>query len=157
MNRLTAISTLIGASLLAGAASVAHAQVAADRAVKYRQSALTVMAASFGGLNAFAKGERQRDANALMLNATIVDSMAKVAFNGFLKDTPQSPGTKAKPEIWKEYDKFQAAAKALQDATPKLVEAAKSGNKDTIAAAAGGVGKACKECHDAYQSKEVLK
>ena len=145
------------AAVLLGTTTIAAAQVPAERAVKYRQSALTMMGSSMGTMGAWAKGERQLDANALVLNATIIEAMSKVAFAGFLQGTPQSPGTKAKPEIWTEWDKFQSAAKDLQAATPKLLEAAKGGNKDAIMAAMGGVGKACKECQDSYKSKEVLK
>jgi cytochrome c556 len=39
----------------------------------------------------------------------------------------------------------------MQDEMVKLNVAAKGGNIDTIKAAAGEVGKACKGCHDNYQ------
>ena len=57
----------------------------------------------------------------------------------------------AKPEIWKERAKFDAAALKMQDDVAKLNAAAKTGNLDAIKTAAGAVGQSCKACHDSYQ------
>ena len=48
--------------------------------------------------------------------------------------------TNAKPEIWKERAKFDAAALKMQEDVAKLNAAAKTGNLDAIKAAAGAVG-----------------
>ena len=50
-------------------------------------------------------------------------------------------------------DKFNAAAKKMQDEMAKLNVAAKGGSLDAIKAAAGDVGKACKACHDDYRKE----
>jgi len=82
--------------------------------------------------------------------------MAKVVYDGFIEGTDQSKGNKAKPEIWKEWAKFKDAQAKLQGETPKLLAAAKGGDRAALQAAFGGVGGSCKNCHDAYQSKEVI-
>ena len=148
---------LLGAALLtAVAAGAAQAQVAADRSVKYRQSAFTVMSAHLGRIGQHAKGAVTMTPAQLELSAQVVQNMSMVAYEGFLQGTEQSKGTKAKPEIWKEWAKFQEIAVKLQGETPKLLAAAKANDIKAIQAALGGVGGSCKTCHDAYQSKEVI-
>jgi cytochrome c556 len=150
---------LIGAAVLAAlsaslVSTSASAQVPADRAVKYRQSALTVMATSFGRIGAHIKGDIKLEPAALAQNAEVVELMSKMAFDGFLQGTEQSSGaTKAKPEIWKEWDKFKKSQSDLQAATAKLYEASKSGDAKAIQAAFGQAGQACKACHDAYRAQ----
>lgn len=146
---------LIGAAVLASlAAGAAQAQVPADRAVKYRQSHLTVMAASFGRIGAHLKGDAKLDQAALYANAEVVELMSKFAFDGFLQGTEQSSGaTKAKPEIWKEWDKFKKLQGDLQAATGKLAEAAKGTDAKALQAAFGQTGQSCKACHDAYRAQ----
>ena len=146
---------LIGALVLASlTAGVAQAQVPADRSVKYRQSHLGVMGASFTRISTHIKGERVLDAASLQNNAVVVEQMSRYAYDGFLQGTEQSTGaTKAKPEIWKEWDKFKKLQSDLQAATAKLTEAAKGGDAKALQAAFGGAGQACKACHDAYRAE----
>ena len=147
---------LAAAVLAAFAAGAAQAQVPADRSVKYRQSALTVMATHLGRIGAHAKGAATLSPAQLELSAQVVQDMALVAYDGFLEGTEQSANTKAKPEIWKEWAKFKENQVKLQGETPKLLAAAKANDLKAVQAALGGVGGACKTCHDAYQAKEVI-
>jgi cytochrome c556 len=147
---------LIGAAVLASlAAGAAQAQVPADRSVKYRQSALTVMSTSFGRIGAAVKGDIKLDPAALAANAEVVELMSRFAFDGFLQGTeqPTTTGKGAKPEIWKEWDKFKKLQGDLQANTAKLAVAAKSGDADAVKAAFGDTGKACKACHDAFRAQ----
>jgi len=152
MKKLLLGVAVIGA-LVAGAA---QAQVPADRSVVYRKAGFQMMANHFGRINAHIKGERNLTPAQLELSAQVVDDMAKVVYDGFIEGTDQSKGNKAKPEIWKEWAKFKDAQAKLQGETPKLLAAAKGGDKAALQAAFGGVGGSCKNCHDAYQSKEVI-
>ena len=147
---------LAAAVLAAFAAGAAQAQVPADRSIKYRQSALTIMSNHLGRIGAHAKGERQLTPAQLELSAQVVQDMAMVAYDGFLEGTEQSKGTKAKPEIWKEWAKFKEIQVKLQGETPKLLAAAKANDLKAVQSALGGVGGACKTCHDAYQAKDVI-
>jgi len=45
------------------------------------------------------------------------------------------------------------AQETLTQAVGKLAAAAKSGDEGAMKAAAGGVGKACKGCHDDFRAK----
>ena len=148
---------LIGAAILASlAAGAAQAQpVAADRSVKYRQSALTVLATSFGRIGAVVKGDVTLAPAVLVQNAETVELMSHIAYDGFLQGTEQATttGKGAKPEIWKEWDKFKKMQGDLQSATAKLTAAAKSGDAGQLKAAYPGVGQACKACHDAFRAQ----
>ena len=136
-----------------GSALPAAAQFAKpEDAVKYRKAAFTVMATHFGRVAAMANGRIPFDAKAAVDNAEIATMMSKLPYAGFVEGTDKGD-TKAKPEIWTERDKFNAAATKMQDEMVKLNAAAKTGDVATIKAAAGGVGQACKGCHDNYRKE----
>jgi cytochrome c556 len=123
-----------------------------EDAIKYRKAAFTVMAAHFGRVAGIANGKIPFDAKMAAENAEIATAMSKLPFAGFVPGSDKGD-TKAKPEIWTEMDKVKAAATKMQDEMVKLNTAAKGGNIDTIKAAAGEVGKACKGCHDDYRKE----
>ena len=123
-----------------------------EDAIKYRQSAMFVMANHFGRVGAMANGRVPFDANAVQVNADVVAAMSKLPFAGFIDGTDKG-NTKAKPEIWTEAEKFRAGATKMQEEVAKLAVAAKSGNIDTVKAAFGAAGQACKGCHDNYRKE----
>ena len=63
--------------------------------------------------------------------------------------------TRALPAIWTDWSGFEKDAHALTAAAEHLEKVAKAGDKDAIAKAAGGVGKACGACHKAYRGPDV--
>ncbi len=129
----------------------AHAQFAKpEDAIKYRKSALTVMATHFGRVGAMASGRAPFDANAAAANAAIAESMSKLPWAAFVEGSGAGD-TKAKGEIWSDNAKFKAASEKMQAEMSKLAVAAKSGNLDSIKAAFGPVGGACKACHDDFR------
>jgi cytochrome c556 len=131
----------------------AQAQFAkVDDAVKYRQSALTVMATHFGRVGAVVKGERPYDKSAVEADVAIVEMMSKLPWSAFPQGS-DTANSKAKPEIWKEQDKFKAASDKMQSEVGKLSAAGKSGDLNAIKAALGAVGQSCKACHDDFRKK----
>lgn len=155
MKRLLSSLTISAAALAGIAAALpAAAQFAKpEDAIRYRQSAFTVMAAHFGRIGAVVQGKAPFDAKTTAENASIVMTMSKLPFTAFGEGTSKGGNTKAKPEIWKEMDKFQAAAKDMQEQVVALDAAAKSGNLDAIKATFGETAKACKACHDNFHKK----
>ncbi len=123
-----------------------------EDAIKYRKAVFTVMATHFGRVAAMANGKTPFDAKVAADSAEIATSMSKLPYVAFIEGTDKGE-TKAKPEIWTEMDKFKAAAGKMQEEMGKFNLAAKSGNIDTIKAAAGDTGKACKACHDSYRKE----
>lgn len=155
MNRPQSV---IGASVAALAALVAALPAAAqfakpEDAIEYRQAVMTVMNTHLGRLGAMVQGKVPFDARTAQDNANIVATMSMLPFSAFGPGTDMGHDTKAKPEIWKDPAKFQAAAKEMQQQVAKLDAAAKGGNADAIKAAFGDTAKACKGCHDNFREK----
>jgi len=123
-----------------------------EDAIKYRKAAFTVMGAHFGRIGAMASGRVPFDAAAVAANADIVATLSKLPYAGFTEGTA-SGETRAKPEIWTERVKFDAAAAKMQEEVGKLNVAAKSGNLDQIKLAFGAAGQSCKACHDNYRKE----
>lgn len=131
----------------------AHAQFAkVDDAVKYRQSAFSVMATHFGRIGAVVKGDRAYDKATVEADAAIVETMSKLPWHAFPEGS-NTAKSKAKPEIWQEQDKFKSGAEKMQSEVAKLATAAKSGDLAAVKAAFGAAGQTCKACHDNYKNK----
>jgi cytochrome c556 len=149
MKVLASLAIAAAAVTLAAPASAQFAKP--EDAVKYRQSALFVMAQHFGRIGAMVNGRVPYDAKAAADNAEVVAEMAKLPWAGF------GPGTdklsqKAKPEIWTEQAKFKEHNEKLVAETGKLLAAAKTNNLDNIKTAFGATAGTCKACHDAYRN-----
>jgi cytochrome c556 len=133
------------------AAAPAHAQFAKpEDAIKYRQSALFVMGQNFSRVGAMASGRAPFDAKVAAESAAVVEYMSKLPWAAFGEGTDKG-NTKAKADIWKESDKFRAAASKMQEEVAKLNAAAKTGNLDQIKATFGAAAQTCKACHDDFR------
>jgi cytochrome c556 len=125
----------------------------AEAAIKYRQSAMALQGNHMARLGAMIKGDVPFDAKAAAENIEITAVLNRLQFAAFI-DGSDKGNTRAKPEIWTEKDKFNAAVAKSQEDVLKLAAAGKTGNFDQIKAAAGAVGQSCKACHDAYQKPQ---
>jgi len=153
MKRITLALGLAAAGLLTSLPAAAQFQKPED-AIKYRQSAFTVMAAHFGRLGAMANGRVPFDAKAAAFNANIANELAALPFTAFAEGTDKGAPHRAKPEIWKEAAKFKAGGDKMAEAMGKLDAAAKTGNLDAIKAAFGAAGQTCKACHDDFRAEK---
>lgn len=150
---MTRIMTSFALAALITVPLAAQAQFAkVEDAVKYRQSALSVMGTHFNRIGAVVKGEKPYDKAAVMADAAVVEMMSKLPWSAF------PPGSdimesKAKPEIWKEQAKFKSASEKMQAEVGKLSAAAKSGDLAMVKTAFGAAGKSCKACHDDFREK----
>lgn len=142
------------ATLLASAAPAAAQFAKAEDAIKYRQSALSVMGTHFyGRLGPMANGKIPFDAKAAADNAAVVAQMARLPWPAFMPDTDKGGNTKAKPEIWTEQVKFKESSDKMIAETVKLEAAAKTGNLDALKTAYAATADSCKACHDAFRNK----
>ena len=124
-----------------------------EDAVKYRQSAMFVMANHFGRIGAMVQGKAPYDAATALANAEVVSTMSRLPFVGFVEGTASTEKGKAKANIWTDHAKFEAAAKKMQDEVAKLLAAARTNNLDNLKTAFGPVGQACKACHDDFRNQ----
>lgn len=143
--------TLMSCAAIAAAAAFAvpaYAQFAkAEDAVKYRQSAFTVMSNHMGRLAAMARGDRPFDAAAAQSSARVVEAMSHLPWEAFVPGSA-SRGLKAEP--WADAADFNARAERLKGETAKLPAAA--GSLDSLRSQVGAVGASCKNCHDKFRN-----
>ena len=133
-------------------ASPAFAQFAKpEDAIKYRQSAMFVMAQHFGRIGAMVNGKAPYDGAAAIANAEIVADMSKLPWAGFAPGTDKGGNTRAKPEIWSDAAKFKEGSDKLTVDSLKLLAAAKMGNPDTLKTAFSAAAGNCKNCHDNFR------
>lgn len=145
---------LAAAATLLAMAVPASAQFAKpEDAVKYRQSALSVMGTHFGRVGAMANGRVPFDAKVAADNAQLVAVMARLPWAGFGPGTDKDSRSKALPEIWTEQAKFKEAGDKLVVEADKLAAAAKTGNLDALKVSFAATADTCKACHDAYRNK----
>ncbi|HTP60550.1 MAG TPA: cytochrome c [Burkholderiales bacterium] len=139
-------------ALGAGAAQQAMAQAKPDVLVKQRQAAMILQAKYLGPIGAMLKGNIPYNADVVSRNATYLETLAQMPWDGFQPST-QSEKTKAKPEIFKDPAKFQAAYERLEEETAKLGKVARAKDEAGVRATFGGVAKACGGCHDDFRQK----
>lgn len=97
-----------------------------EDAVKFRQSALTVIANQFGRIGAMANGRAPFDAKVAQDSAHVVATLSTLPWAGFAANT-ESVKSRAKPEIWKEAGKFKEASDKFVAEAAKLEAATKNG------------------------------
>jgi len=142
---MTLISTLLAS------AGLAFAQFKKpEDAIKYRQSALTVMANSFGKIGAVVKGEVPFNKDEVAKNAAVVATLSTLPWQAF---GPGTEGGNALPAIWSDNAKFKSASEKMQLAVVDLNKAAQSGDLENIKKAFSAAGASCKGCHDDFRKK----
>jgi len=120
-------------------------------AIKYRQSALTLMGSHFGRMQPVVKGQAPYDAARIKANVQILNVLAELPWAAF---GPGTEGGEARPEVWSDVAGFRQKQERLKDNLAKLTAAADSGDLNTLRAAFGDVGASCKACHDSYRKKK---
>ena len=143
------VATVLATGLLLSLPAVAQFQKPGD-AVKYRQSAFSVMGTHFGRIGAMVQNRVPFDAATLAANAEVVSALSRLPFSAFGEGTDLG-GTKALQVVWSQRAKFDAAADKMQQAAVELNAAAKTGDMAKIRPAFGAAGASCKGCHDDFR------
>jgi len=149
-TKLLAAATVIAA--LGGASLEALAQAKPDVLVKQRQAAMVLQAKYLGPIGAMMKGAAPYNADVVALNATFLENLARMPWDGFDAST-KGEKSKTKPEAFSDPAKFKAAADQLESATAKLGAVARAKDEAGVKAAFGAVAKACGGCHDSFREK----
>ena len=100
-----------------------------------------------------AQGKAPYDAKDFAKRAERVATMAPMLLEGYPPGSGSGAPTRAKPEIWDNFDEFSRLMHAMEDKAAALAEVAKEGNLEKSRAAVGELGDACKACHDKYRAK----
>ena len=128
-----------------------------EKAIKSRQSVMSLQSWYAGPLFQMAKGDMEYDAEMAGTYAAHLNIIANLDGGAMW-----SPGTdngayagktRALPEIWSTYPAVGEKDQALKDAAAALAEVAGDG-LDALRSKIGAVGKACKGCHDDFRAEE---
>ena len=148
-----AVPIVAALAVVAAFSTAVYAQTA-DRSIKYRQGIMQAQGWHMGVLGGMAKGTRPYDKDVAMRSAKYVDQLIDMPWEGFGPGTERGAPTRAKPEIWKDKAKFDKHGQDAKIETAKLAAAAGNG-LDALRAAIGPVGRACQNCHDDFQNKDL--
>lgn len=144
-----AASALLAGGLVLTTAGVTPAADAPADVIKYRGAVMDSLGSHIRAIFAVLRGEVSYG-NHIGAHAAAMHGMSQLIPDMFPPGSGEGE-TRAKPEIWQEWAEFEAASKAFQISTAKLVEAAESGDMGAIGAAAGAVGDACGDCHKPFR------
>lgn len=138
---------LVAASALAlSAAAFGHGK---KDAVDYRQSLMTLIGWNFGVLGDMVKEKTPFDAAEFIDRADRVAAMSAQMADGFPKDSMRAESY-AKPDIWANWDDFQAKSKDFTTQAKLLADIAKANDPAKDKEQYKKVVSTCKACHDKY-------
>ncbi|MFQ5984945.1 MAG: c-type cytochrome [Alphaproteobacteria bacterium] len=140
---------LLGGAVLLGGFGIARAIDEPENVVAYRQNVMKSQAAHITAIVGVVKGEVSFTGH-VADHARGLASTARMIPDIFPEGSDVGD-TRAKPEIWQQWDEFTAAAKVLEETSTKLVEVAATGDVAAIGAQLQNVGKACGGCHEPFR------
>ena len=139
---------------LGSLAGFAAAQVKPEIMVKQRQSAMTLIGKYWGPIAGMASGKvSPYNADVISRNATYLENLAQMPWDGFHDSTKNEKNTKALPEVWSQKAKFDELAQRLQTETAKLGEVARKKDEAGVKQQYAAVGKVCGACHEGFRAK----
>ncbi len=147
--------TALAFGVLAGAVAYAAAEPA--YVVSFRRAVMSAQIDHFKAIKAIVRG-KVGFTGQLANHAKALDLTGKGLTDLFPAGTgPDKITTRAKPEIWQDWKKFESLAKKLQQETAKLVKISKGSDKKAVAAQFKAVGKACGGCHKLFRASKKRK
>ena len=117
--------------------------------IQYRQKVMTSNGANMGAIGDILKNKLPYQSH-ITIHAQEIQRMSTLIPEAFKKDIAAGK-TDAKPEIWKEWDKFTAAANSMGLEAAELVKVAQSGSMEAISAQVKKLSDACGNCHKPYR------
>lgn len=139
---------------LGSLAGFAAAQAKPEVLVKQRQGAMTLIGKYWGPIAGMASGKvSPYNADVISRNATYLENLAQMPWDGFHESTKDEKNTKALPAIWSQKAKFDELAQRLQTETAKLGELARKKDEAGVKQQYAAVGKTCGACHEGFRQK----
>jgi cytochrome c556 len=150
--------TLLAAGVaiaVGGLAGTALAQVKPDVLVKQRQSAMTLIGKYWGPIAGMASGKvSPYNADVVSRNATYLENLAQMPWDGFHESTKGEKSTRALPAVWEQKAKFDELSQRLQSETVKLGQVARAKDEAGVKQQYAAVGKVCGACHENFREKQ---
>lgn len=138
---------------LAVVSAGAIAQTKPEDAIKLRQSVMRLIGYNFGSIGAMVNDKKPYNKDEAIRNANRVEALSGHPWEFFGPGTDKGAETKAKPDIWKDQAKFEAAGKKMETEVAKLAQVAMNGDKAALKTQFGAAGQTCKVCHDDFKEK----
>ena len=143
---LAAAALAVSGSLYSTAALAQFAK--ADDAIKYRQSAFTLLTTHMGRLGAMARGDVPFDAAAAQASAKVVEVVSHLPWDAFPPGS-NTGAAKIKGDPWKDAAVFTKLQGDLKAQTAKLPAAVAT--LDGLKAQVGATSRVCRECHESFR------
>ena len=149
---LSVLFTAVALGLSTSAVADENAFNDGDKAVEYRQKALSVMQQNFAAMAELVKGEVDYDAQVFTNRANDFEKLAGIPWSGFaVEGAMPGDNSDALTAIWDNWEDFQERSNDLQQYAAKLASAAESGSMDNIKPVFMDTAQTCKGCHDEYK------
>ena len=149
---LSVLFASVALSLSASTIANEHAFNDGEKAVEYRQKALSIMQQNFAAMAEMVKGEVNYDAQVFANRANDFESLAGIPWSGFaVEGAMPGDNTDALTAIWDNWEDFQQRSNDLQQYASELAAAAKTGSMDNIKPVFMNAAQTCKGCHDEYK------
>ena len=120
--------------------------------IKYRQKVMSGISAHIGSIAAVLSGEVSYTGHVAAHARAMHD--ASLMIDDIFPAGSGVGETRAKPEIWQNRAKFEAATKAFQAASKELARIAETGDMAAVGAQLNKVGEACGGCHKPFRKKK---
>lgn len=123
------------------------------QAFAYRDALMLLIGAKTATLNSMARGEVPVDEELFVESSQDLAALSQMVSEGFMPEGTIEQ-SRAMPEIWSDWDDFEARIQEFQDAATELAQAAENGGfeagQDLVQPVAG----TCGDCHRAYRAPE---
>ncbi|UJF17593.1 cytochrome c [Vibrio sp. SS-MA-C1-2] len=146
-------TTLISLSFLFAGTAVANTFNEPDKAIEYRQATFTMIAGNLGQMADMVKGKQEWNSELFAKRAEQLSQLSLMPQDAFAVKGSDKGDTKAKPEIWSDWDGFTTKLNKFQADTANLAKVAAGGDQKAIKQAFGQAAKNCKACHSDYKYK----
>lgn len=135
-------------SIAVTAFAASHGKPKDEHFLGYRQKLMSAIGGHMGAIGRVAKtGLPFQDA--IAVHAKSIEMSAGLIEKAFEKKITEGK-TDAKPDVWKDWDKFVDAAKKMKEEAGKLASVA-ADDKDAMVAQVKALGKACGGCHKPFR------
>ena len=120
--------------------------------IKYRQKVMSGISAHIGGIAAVLSGELSHTGHVAAHARAMHD--ASLMIDDIFPAGSGEGETRAKPEIWHDWAKFETATKTFQAATQELARVAETGDMAAVGAQLNKVGETCGGCRKPFRKKK---